>query len=101
MKVKEEKIWKDLEAGFGGGSGFRILLHLALNSNEAFTKYALVKATGLRTPSVDAQLKTLVKLNWVKEYPFTPKTYRINMENEVAKSIIEFFQRIKLMRSEC
>jgi hypothetical protein len=95
MKTKDQSIWEELELGFGGGSKFRVLLHLILNPKKAFTKYALVKATGLRTTSVNSQLKTLLELNWVKEYSFTPRTYQINLENEVVNHVLEFFQKIK------
>lgn len=98
MKDTQRTIWKELEKGFGSGSKFRILLQMALNPNEVFTKYALVKATGIRTPSVESQLKVLVKIGWIKEYDFTPKTYQINLENEVAKQTVEFFQKIKLIK---
>jgi hypothetical protein len=99
MKPKERSIWEELESGFGAGSKFRVLLHLALNPKEACTKYALVKATGLRTPSVESQLKALLELNWVKEYSFTPKTYQINIENEAVKQLLEFFQKIRYGRT--
>jgi len=99
MKTSERSIWQELELGFGGGSKFRVLLHLTLNPKETFTKYALVKATGLRTPSVESQLKTLLELNWVKEYPFTPKTYQINPENEAVKHITEFLQKAKYFKT--
>ncbi len=95
MKAKDRSVWKQLELGFGGGSKFRVLLHLALNPKEAFTKYALVKATGLRTPSVESQLKTLVELGWAKEYSFTPKTYQVNAESEIVKLILELLQRAR------
>jgi len=100
MKTREQNIWRELELGFGGGSKFRVLLHLILNPKETFTKYALVKATGLRTPSVESHLKTLLELNWIKEYSFTPKTYQINLENEVVKYILEFFQKAKYIKRE-
>jgi hypothetical protein len=95
MKNRQRTIWDELEQGFGGGSKFRILLQLLLNPTEAFTKYALVKATGLRTPSVGGQLKVLIKLGWVREYTFTPKTYQINLENEVVSQISGVFQNIR------
>lgn len=98
-KNRERTIWEELELGFGGGGQFRVLLHLALNPAQVFTKYALVKATGLRTPSVDSQLKALLQLNWVKQYPFTPRTYQINLENEVVKHLLEFFENIRYARS--
>ncbi|MEM1581001.1 MAG: hypothetical protein QXK89_00610 [Candidatus Bathyarchaeia archaeon] len=99
MKEKEGKgkrdIWQELELGLGGGRKFRILVCLALNPNKAFTKYALTKATGLRTPSIEKQLKTLMELGWVKENEFKPKTYQINPENEVVIALLDFFQRLR------
>jgi len=92
---KRRNIWRELEVGFGGGSKFRILLHLALHPKEAHTKYSLVKATGLRTPTVGEHLKTLVELGWVKEYPFTPRTYQINMDHAVVRYFIDFLEKIK------
>jgi len=92
---RKRDLWRELEEGFGGGSRFRILLHLALHPEEAHTKYALVKATGVRTPSVGEQLKTLVEMRWVKEYPFTPKTYQINMDHEIVKCFVEFLEKIR------
>jgi len=95
MKAKERSIWEVLEMGFGSGTKFRVLTHLILNSEEALTKYALAKATGLKTSSVENHLRTLLELDWVKEYPFTPKTYQINLENEVVLQILDFFQKVK------
>ena len=92
---KKRSLWGDLEEGFGGGSRFRVLLHLALHPEEAYTKYALVKATGVRTPAVGEHLKTLVEMGWVKEYPFTPKTYQINMDHEIVKYFLEFVEKIR------
>ncbi|MEM2922621.1 MAG: helix-turn-helix domain-containing protein [Candidatus Bathyarchaeia archaeon] len=100
MKAKERSIWEVLEAGFGGGTKFRVLTHLVLNSEEALTKYALAKATGLKTSSVENHLRTLLELGWIKEYPFTPKTYQINLENEVVLHIADFFQRAKRLKSK-
>jgi hypothetical protein len=45
-------VWDELETGLGSGAQFRVLLHLVLKPEEAYTKYGLVKATGLRTPAV-------------------------------------------------
>lgn len=97
MMKKEAKrnIWEELELGFGGGKKFRILIQLALNPDKAFTKYALAKSTGLRTPSVERRLETLVKIGWVKENQYKPKTYQINMENETVKILVEFFQKVR------
>ena len=97
MKYKKGSIWEEIEKGFGSGSKFRVLLHLVLNSKKAYTKYALVKATGIRTPSVHNQLNILYDLDWIKEYNFTPKTYQINLDNKVVINIIDFFQKLKYL----
>lgn len=92
---KKRSIWEELELGLGGGKRFRVLVHLLLNPDKAFTKYALSKATGLRTPSIERRLKTLLDLGWVKENKFKPKTYQINLENETVKLLLELFQKLR------
>lgn len=95
VEKKIENIWEELELGLGGGKRLRILIHLALNPDKAFTKYALAKYTGLRTPSVDRRLRTLVELGWVKENEFKPKTYQINLENETVKAFLDFLSTLR------
>ncbi|MBS7633894.1 MarR family transcriptional regulator [Candidatus Bathyarchaeota archaeon] len=93
-KEKERTVWDELELGLGCGKGFRVLLYLILNPNKTFTKYYLAKLTGLRTPSVDRRLKTLVDLGWVKENRFKPKTYEINLENEIVRELMGFLNKM-------
>ncbi|MBS7624444.1 helix-turn-helix domain-containing protein [Candidatus Bathyarchaeota archaeon] len=95
VEKKIENIWEELELGLGGGKRLKILIHLALNPDKAFTKYALAKYTGLRTPSVDRRLRTLVELGWVKENEFKPKTYQINLENETVKAFLDFLSTLR------
>jgi len=98
MKSEKRDTLQELEQGLGVGSKFRVTLHLILNNNEAFTKYALVKATGLKTHVVEEQLETLVELGWVKAHSFTPATYQTNMENEVVTRFHEFLISLKHVR---
>jgi len=93
--IDKRSLLKELEDGFGGRGRFRVLLHLALHPDKAYTKYALVKATGVRTTTVGRQLKILAEMNWVKEYPLTPKTYQINKDHELVKCFLEFLRKIK------
>lgn len=88
-------IWKELELGLGGSSKFRIILHLVLNHEEAFTKYAIVKSTGLKTKVVEEHLKKLVEIGWVKKYSFTPPSYQANMENRVVKQLHKFLSSVR------
>lgn len=97
-RKKIENIWEELELGLGGGKRLRILIYLALNPDKAFTKYALSKYTGLRTPSVDRRLRALVELGWVKENEFKPKTYQINLENETVKAFLDFLSTLKRLK---
>lgn len=99
MKTKEKVIWNELELGFGGCSKFRVFLQFIINPKETFTRYALVKATGLRTPSVSKQLNILIDLGWIKEYHFTPKTYQINLKNKVVNNLLEFVNNIRYIKN--
>jgi hypothetical protein len=97
MKRINEKIWREIELGFGSGSKIRILIYLLLNHGSAFSKYALIKATGLRSPTVEKHLETLKELGWINENNFIPKTYQINNENETVKHISKFFNNLKFV----
>lgn len=99
VEGKDKKVWKELEAGLGSGSRFRVLVYLVMNPKQTFTKYALVKATGLRSPAVAKQLKTLLDLGWIRKYDYSPITYQINLEKEVVRLIYEFFSELRLVRT--
>jgi len=92
-------IWDELEAGLGCGAQFRVILHLALHPEESFTKYALVKATGLRTPAVQRQLNTLIELGWARKYESTPTRHQICLDNEAAQLIYKLFNNLKSVKA--
>jgi len=50
---------RDLEMAFDS-SKIRIIAHLVLNHGDSLTKYALVKASRLKTSQVTRQLDTLL-----------------------------------------
>jgi len=62
LTLRHRGLWKELELGLGGGAKFRILLCMLLNPKEKFTKYSIVKATGLRTPNINEQLNSLIEI---------------------------------------
>ena len=87
-----------MEQGLGSVGKLKILRVMLQKPNESFTKYGLEKATRLKPVDVRTNLKTLIKLRWVKEFPYQPRTYKINLENEIVKHLSEFFRQIKYLR---
>jgi len=87
--------WKEVEIGLGSIGRLRILREMIEKSDEYFTKYTLEKKTGLKPVDVRSNLKILLDLNWVKEYAYDPKTYKVDMDNEAVRLIAEFFRKIK------
>jgi hypothetical protein len=107
MLIAKEKlswtIWDKLELGLGAGATFRVLLHVMLNPKESHTVYALVKATGIRTPAVQSQIKTLLKLGWVVDdtrTPFSPVSYYVNLDNPIARLISDFLWILKYQKGK-
>jgi len=96
-REKRRDAWEDVEQGLSSVGKLKILRVMLDKSNEAFTKYALEKATKLKPVDVRTNLKTFVKIGWIKEYPYQPKTYKINLENDIVKHILKFFQEIKYL----
>lgn len=93
--IQRRVTWKDIERGLGSVGRIRILRRMIESSDEFFTKYALERRTGLKPVDVRSNLKVLVELDWVKEYPYDPRTYRVNMENETVRLLAEFFRKVK------
>jgi len=94
---KQRNIWEEIEQGMGSVGRLKILRVMLQKPKEAFTKYGLEKATGLKPVDVRTDLKTLIKLGWVKEHPYQPRTYKIDLENEIVQHLLEFFRQIKYL----
>ena len=92
--TNRNNIWKELEQGFGT-SKIRIIKHLILNPQKTFTKYALVKATGLRTSSVQKHLIILLRIGWIRKHSFKPISYEANLQNRIVKEIHNLFQDVR------
>ena len=97
--VREQQLraWREVEKGLGSIGKLKLLRVMLEKPDEVFTKYGLDKLTGLKPVDVRTDLKTLIKFNWVKEYPYNPRTYKINLEKEVVKHLSEFFRKIKYL----
>lgn len=95
MSHKKRDVWGEAELGLGSVGKIRILRTMLNKPNQVFTKYGLEKATGLKPVDVRNNLKTLITIGWVKEYHYEPKTYQINIENNIVQRLSEFFRGIR------
>jgi len=96
MSLKaEQKVKEEIESGLGSEGKIRILGALAKNPDTPLTRYSLEKLTKLKPTDVKTNLEVLVRMKWVTEHPYQPRKYRINLENETARHLIEFFHRAR------
>ncbi|MFB0502240.1 MAG: hypothetical protein ACETWE_00200 [Candidatus Bathyarchaeia archaeon] len=99
MSNSTREMLRDLEMGFDG-SKIRIIAHLVLDSEDSFTKYALVKASGLKTSEVTRQLETLLELGWVRKHLGSRvETYQANLEKPVVNWILDLLRNVKNARA--
>lgn len=96
-RKKQLNTWKEAEKALSSIGKLKILRLMLENPNEAFTKYRLEKSTGLKPVDVRTNLKVLIELEWITEYSYRPKTYKINLENRVVHSFSKFYQDIKYL----
>ena len=95
MSLKRKMdLWSEAEAGLGSAGRIRILRHLIEHPNRQYTNYGLRMPTGLASDEISRQMQILVDLGWVEEFAREPRTYKVNMENEVVERIAEFFHKL-------
>ena len=95
MSLKRKRdVWAEVERGLGSSGRIKILRYMIEHPTEQFTRYILRRPTGLSTEELTRHLRVLVELGWIKEFPHEPKTYRINMQNEIVVAIAEFFRKL-------
>ncbi|MDI9619330.1 MAG: hypothetical protein QFX33_00695 [Candidatus Nezhaarchaeota archaeon] len=84
-----------VEAALGSVGRVRILRCL-LSSPRPLSKYALQKATGLKSVDVKRDLDKLVSAGWVKvvKSPRAPDKYSVDRESHAVKALEEFFRAL-------
>ena len=98
MELEKKPVtWETIEKGLGSIGKLKILRVMLEKPEKTFTKYGLEKTTGLKPVNVRTDLQTLVKLKWVEEYPYKPRTYKINLKNRVIEHLSEFFRKVKYL----
>lgn len=94
--MKKPEFWGEVESGLGSAGRIRILRILTEHPYRQYTKYALKRRTGLNSRELQRQIRMLVEIGWVNEYPHEPKTYRANLKKTPVKLVAEFFRRLKM-----
>lgn len=95
MSMETWRRREEIEDAVGGKGRLRILGLLAEHRGGFLTRYAIKKEAGLRDRTVKSDLETLVKLGWIRESPYEPKKYRINLEKEEVKHLVEFLRKTR------
>jgi hypothetical protein len=64
MDIDDSAIKREIERGLGTIGRIKIMAELAKKPNESFTKYALLKGTGLKHSDLKENLTHLVAINY-------------------------------------
>jgi DNA-binding IclR family transcriptional regulator len=77
-----------------GSSGRLRILKCLISSPRPLTKYAIQKATGLKSIDVKRDLEKLVSVGWVKvvKSPRAPDKYAIDRDLEEVKALEALFR---------
>ncbi|MEM2884984.1 MAG: hypothetical protein QXF24_02705 [Thermoproteota archaeon] len=94
MDPEGKRIAEVIEAPLGSIGRIRIMKALS-RDREPLTKYAIAKQTGLRYNDLVANLRILVGIGWVEELNTRPAKYKVNAENQIVSSLIEFFYKAR------
>ena len=89
-----KSVRQEIEKGLGTIGRIRILAELVTKPNSSFTKYALIKGTGLKRSDLKSNLAVLVSIKWVKEYKAAVYLrYQIDVGNPIVQLLYDFFKR--------
>ena len=88
-------MWKEVERGLGNIGRLRIMRELLKDPRETRSRNVLSRATGLKMQNVKDHLEALVRLGWIREYPYQPEKYRASLENLVVQVLQGFLQQLK------
>lgn len=94
MRKKNKAAWRQVEKGLGSVGRLRILRALASGEAASQTRYGLERLTGLKPVDVRKHLKVLIETGWVKEHDYNPPVYTLNLDDQKAKFLVDFFERI-------
>jgi len=83
---------REIEEGLATIGRIKVLAELAKKPSESYTKYAILKGTGLKRKDVSENLKHLVRINWVKEHRMVHPRYQINLDDQTVRLLYRFLK---------
>ncbi|MEM2921094.1 MAG: hypothetical protein QXF26_02115 [Candidatus Bathyarchaeia archaeon] len=83
---------REIEEGLATIGRIKVLAELAKKPNESLSKYALMRGTGLKSRDLNANLKHLLNINWVKERRAIHPRYQINLDNSTVRLFYGFLK---------
>ncbi|MBC7091402.1 MAG: hypothetical protein H5T50_05770 [Nitrososphaeria archaeon] len=95
MKEHDKKTLETLTKMLGSEGKIKVLWTLYKNQKTAQTAYMILKQTGLKRSGLNKILKNFIETGIIKKEDYTVKKYRLNIEDEKVKELIEFFKKIE------
>lgn len=93
MVIDNRETRQKIETGLGTIGRIKIMAELAKKPNGSFTKYALLKGTGLKRSDLKENLRQLITIDWIKEYKSIYPAYQINLVNPTVQLLSDFFKK--------
>ena len=96
------KTMDPLETIFGKTAQMTVLKNLIENQNESTYLSGIAEETGLSHSSVSRVITPLIESGVVTEKPLGKqiRTFKLNMESETTKLIVDFYNKINQIEAE-
>lgn len=91
---------KVIEIGICSAGRLRIIAVLANPELKPLSKYQLEKKTGIRSSSLESDLRRLQEIGWVVQIKESERRtlYTLNRENSLLKKVLLFLDSVSYLR---
>lgn len=93
LEEYEKKILNTLIGMLGSEGKIKVLWTLYKNQNTPLTTYMIQKYTGLRRSGLNRILKNFTEVGLILKEEYGVKRYKLNMQDDRIKILIEFFKK--------
>ena len=83
-----------VETGLGSVAKLRMLRLMLENPERTFSFYEFEQKLAVKPVLIRKHMADLKKLGWVEELPYSPRKFRVNLNNEISKQLLLFFGSI-------